>query len=276
MPVYLLIGLCLIATVVRAREPSGELFAAIRRGDSAAVKLLLSEGADPNELGLDAKRPLAVAAASNFPEIAAALIAAGARVDATDLLGATALHDMVARGNVAMVELLLAHGADVGKRDGFGGTYLHVAAFMNQKVLVKLFLDRGIGPNVQDKERRTPVHEAASVDHDTETLELLLARGGDLHAISASGVTSLHEAAEAGSAKAVALLMAKGARINGKDKRGRTALHFAAFNGNVDVVRLLLAAGAEPKAVDAANHTPFEVAKIQKHDDAAKLLNPSP
>lgn len=60
-------------------------------------------------------------------EVALALIAHGADVNARKESGETLLHDAAADGDLAAIDLLLSHGATVGARDGAGFTPLHRA-----------------------------------------------------------------------------------------------------------------------------------------------------
>ena len=86
-----------------------EMFA----GDVAAVRDRFAAGADPE--GRDAvfrRRMLSWAAGSNRAAVVAAVVDAGADVNARGGLGDTTLHDAVAFGRDEAVEVLLARGAD--------------------------------------------------------------------------------------------------------------------------------------------------------------------
>jgi peptidoglycan/LPS O-acetylase OafA/YrhL len=99
-------------------EPAiAEMFA----GDADAVRARFAAGADPE--GRDAvfrRRMLSWAAGSNQAAVVAAVIDAGADVNARGGLGDTTLHDAVAFGRDEAVAVLLARGADprIANRSG--------------------------------------------------------------------------------------------------------------------------------------------------------------
>ena len=108
----------------------------------------------------------------------------------------------------------------------------------------------------------TPLHLAGHF-RQRAVIELLLARGADVNAVShnADANAPLH-AAVAGGADVALLrrLIKAGARVNHRQSGGYTALHEAAAVGNADVVRMLLEAGAQPDARNGQDHTPAELA----------------
>lgn len=103
-----------------AEDPVGRLFEAVRRGDTAAVGVLLREGVSP---------------------------------DAGDRSGWTVLHEAVARDDVATARALLAAGATPDLRSREGGTPLDLAERSGRTRLVRLLRShgaRGSGKSVGD------------------------------------------------------------------------------------------------------------------------------
>jgi len=94
-----------------------DVLAAVAARDLAALGTALAEGGDPNQRGAGAEPALSHAAWFGEPAMVAALLQAGAEVDATSEVGNTALMHAAARGYLEVVRLLLAGGADPGHRN---------------------------------------------------------------------------------------------------------------------------------------------------------------
>jgi uncharacterized protein len=109
-------------------------------GHPAAVELLLAHGGEVNTV---ARHPFGVnalhaALAGPTPDIARALIAAGADVNAPQRSGATPLQETAFSGNLELARLLLAHGANPAAVDDQGRTALDIARERGHSALVEL------------------------------------------------------------------------------------------------------------------------------------------
>lgn len=109
-------------------------------------------------------------------------------------------------------------------------------------------------------------------------VELLLAQGADVSAVSENGMAlqALHAAASSGDTVSMRLLIAHGADINSEQHGGFRALHAAAANGNAEQVELLLAAGAEPYAATAQGQKAADLAAARGHGSIALRLHSAP
>jgi uncharacterized protein len=152
------------------------LHAAVRGGDVAGVERLLAARAPVEERDSDDRTPLMRAAEAPAAAQAALiekLLAAGARHDATDRMGATALVKAVRRGATAAVEALCAGGAD---------------------------------PNAIDE--HTPVLVWAARNADAATVAILLAAGADRSRRDDRDLTALDHALRKKATDCIALLRA--------------------------------------------------------------------
>ena len=126
------------------------LHLAVRQGDAEMVSTLLARGADPDGLipaGASQETPLIAAATDGFPDVVARLLEAGARVDAVDERGRTALAwaAVVDWGDDRTLNVLLRHGASVEARDLEGASVLDHARKTGKASAVEL-VQRRAGP----------------------------------------------------------------------------------------------------------------------------------
>ncbi len=173
--------------------------------------------------GAPSGTPLGYAVKEGRRVAVGALVAAGAKVDAPDSLGVTALMRVARGGEKPMLQLLLGLGADVKRTDGVGMAALHHAA--------------GAGR--------------------ADMTEALLAAGAPIEARDRGGMTPLIRSASAAGTGALASLLAHGAQVDARDARARTALMHAASAGSPGVIRALVAAHADVNATDEHGMTPL-------------------
>ena len=153
------------------------LLDAARRGDVAAVKAALKEGADPNAAQGDGLTGLHLAAQSGNLEVAKVLLGAGAKVEAKTRIGAyTPLHLASEGAHTTVVRALLDAGADVKATTTTSGvTPLHLAAAaIDGEGAVAELLKRGAPVDaVESVAGQTPLMFAASAGRTAAVREML-------------------------------------------------------------------------------------------------------
>lgn len=143
--------------------------------------------------------------------------------DATLGAGATPLMRAAKSGDIAMVRLLLDAGADPTATLANGNNPLLFAA--------------GLG--WRDGSPAAPSYDQGPPEEAVATIELLLARGLDIHATNANGDTALHAAVTGrASHEIVTVLVDRGARLDVANKRNLTPLALAQ-KSNKDMTRIL-------------------------------------
>ena len=159
---------------------------AASRGDVAAVKQLLQDGADVNAAMGDGMTALHWAAERGNLELTNILVYAGANVAAVTRVGQyTPLHVAARTGNAAIVKALLDAGAPADARTvPSGATALHLASTAGSVEAISTLLDNGADINAKEPEwEQTPLIFAAAAGR-TEAVKTLLARGADADAQS--------------------------------------------------------------------------------------------
>ena len=271
-------------------------------GNAAVIEKLLKAGADPNSTGAESETPLMTVAHSGNVEAAKVLVAHGAKVDARETWhGETALMWAAAQSHPAMIAALIAAGADVNAvstvvhwerqntaepREKWlppgGFTPLMFAARENCVECVKVLAEHGANLNLADPDGITPMVNSIINGH-YDVAELLLEKGGDPNLFDKTGRAALYAAVDAhtmpysnrpspdespnntSSFDLIKSLVAHGAQINmqlktqqpyrskvdrGDDTMlttGTTPLLRAAKAGDVPVIAFLLEHGADAK-----------------------------
>jgi ankyrin repeat protein len=120
------------------------------------------------------------------------------------------------------------------------------------------------------------IFEAAAVGDVLRLEDILTADPGAVHTLSGDGWTALHLAAAFGTPQAVDMLLQHGAQIDAisTNPQRNQPLHAAVSIGrNAEIVRLLLAHGADPNATQVGGFTPlFSVAPANRRDLAEMLV----
>ena len=153
---------------------------AAERGDLASVKSLLAQGADATVARGDGMTALHWAADRGDAVMAAALLRAGAKLDAKTNVGSyTPLHVASKSGRGAVVTVLLDGGADAGTVTGTGATALHLAAASGSAEAVDALIKHKANPNAQESAwGQTPLMFAAE-NNRADAIRLLVKAGAD-------------------------------------------------------------------------------------------------
>jgi ankyrin repeat protein len=109
----------------------------------ATVNLLAGLGAKVDARDLDGKTALQIVASDRHIKTVAALLECGADVNAASTWGDTALHAAARRGSRDIVRMLVEAGADIGLRDHSGRTPWVMAVHSNKAAGLKDILEPG-------------------------------------------------------------------------------------------------------------------------------------
>ena len=224
---------------------------AVKSGDKAAVRALLSQRADVNAAQPDGATALAWAAQRDDLESAELLLQAGANVNAANEYGATPLWLACTRANAAMVDKLLQAGANPNVALLTGETPLMAAAERGSLDVVKLLLARGANVNAKETRGGQSALMWAVAEKESQVVQALVEQGADVHDRSTGGFTPLLFAAQQGDLDSARILLAAGADVNEGTPKDGSALMIAAAGGHDDLSAFLVDQGADPNAVDS-------------------------
>jgi ankyrin repeat protein len=231
---------------IEARNKKGltPLFTATEKGRHEIVRLLLRKGAKPDAMDDEGDTALHL---TYSEDVAMALIDCGANIEARNKKGLTQLLNAKAKGKDNIVQLLLSKGARHESIDAEGNTELHLT--YSEDVAMAL-IDCGANIEARNKQGGTPLLTATAKGQD-KIVRLLLSKGAKTEAIDDDGNTALHLATSHDIAVA---LIDGGADIDARNKQGRTPLLTAVMGGKERIVWLLLRKGAKTESMDYEGH----------------------
>jgi len=253
--------LCAAVLVVANVRGAGDspVAKAVKEGDLATVRKLITAHADVNAPSGDGSTPLLWAAHSSDVEMARVLIAAGAKVDAANHYGVTPLLDAGRTGDAEMVELLLKSGANPNRAHTEGETPLMAASRSGSVPAVRMLLERGADVNASDSYQNETALMWASAEGHAEIVDALLKAGADPNRQArittlterknadhpTGGFTALMWAARNGNDEAVQRLAKGGADLNLKNGDGASATMVAMYNDRFDLAGELIKLGSD-------------------------------
>jgi len=170
-----------VAGLPAGTTPDAPVADAAQRGDLAAVRRLLRNGADVNAAQGDGMTALHWAAERGNRELAEVLLYAGARVDAGTRIGHyTPLHLAARAAHGQVVTLLLDAGADPEARTtNSGASALHLAAGAGDPSVIDGLVEMGADVNAREAAwGQTPLIFAAA-NNRTDAIRALLDAGAD-------------------------------------------------------------------------------------------------
>jgi ankyrin repeat protein len=167
------------------------------------------------------------------------LITKGADIHGKDMTGRTAIHWAAASGSCEAVELLLSYRANIELPDNAGQTPIFLGVECGNSAVVELLLEHGADPNAKDTLPRSCLHLAAEAG-DAIVIDQLLARGAQVDDVDCFDRTPLHLASKFGHLDAVLALCKAKASVDLQSNAGRTPLCSAVENHKFDIARLLL------------------------------------
>ena len=270
------------------------LYVACEEGHESIVRLLLDNGADPDDVvtSIYSSSPLQIAVRCGNAMIVDMMLERGAKMNPS---GVPLLHIACSgaaewkKGErryfedmLSVIRLLLQRGASVNDISDRGDTALYRACKSQQLAVVQVLLEAGADVNLTSK-RLNPLI-AAFESRNVRIFNFLVKAGADVKCRSSNNGTCLHAVINAypfttGSYRGpvpadivniVESLIEAGVDVNACSSQGETALYRASKAGYEQIVRLLLEAGAE---IDGSTiHGPLHAACEHGHTQVVDML----
>ncbi|KAI5479290.1 CDK inhibitor PHO81 [Pseudohyphozyma bogoriensis] len=228
------------------------LHEAASAGRDSLVTICLEKGVEIAQADVYGRQALHYAAMNGHSEVCRVLLSAGADPTIADLDGYNASIYSVMNGRGAVVQTFIDQGVSFETPTSTAEDLnaLSLACQFGHEDIARLLLQRGakILPNPAGY---YPQHLAAREGH-AGVLRLLVEATRGFSGIDVpdkySQATPLHHAASEGHTESVNVLLKAGSNVHAKDEFRKTPIHYAAWQGHIDVIVLLLAAGATSEA----------------------------
>ena len=241
------------------------LVVASDKGNTDAINVLLTAGADPNIADANGNTCLHFTVHQGCnKEVVQMIIDHGAHVIIANKNGLTALMIACERGNIDVINILLEAGSDTDITDANGNTCLQCSVLQGCSIeVLQTIIDHGAQVNATNKNGQTALMMASDCGY-LNGINMLLRAGADPNVINANGNTCLHFASCHGSSKEVLqTIIDHGVNVNATNKKGHTALMMASEFGHLDGIHVLLKAGAQPNITDVYGNTCLHFPVIQ-------------
>jgi ankyrin repeat protein len=154
------------------------LLRASAKGDLAAVKKFVAEGADVNAADGLGRTPVIEASWGGHEDVVKYLTEKGANINAADNAGYTALMRAAEEGNLPVLNYLIHKGAQVNVRGKVRGTTpLMLAAEQGHIKVIELLIAKGAKINAVDQFEESACARAYHMNQ-TKTAQYLESKGG--------------------------------------------------------------------------------------------------
>ncbi|KAL6726097.1 hypothetical protein Aduo_008104 [Ancylostoma duodenale] len=252
------------------------------------IRALLICGAQPDGEVTRGLTPLHYACFINNVSAAKLLLTKGAKVDAVDEVGCSALHLCAEHGYYRMIKLLLQYTPVVQQYETpimeKNGKYpsrenidepLRLAIKNGHYECAKLLLENGASPNAIYFDGPEITHVSPL---DTNFIELLLEYGADPNVFDRKGLTPIMKACrlKENGIEAIRILHKYGGDVNAQaDFRQdmRTPMHYALLSGSAELVKFLIGLGAKvnmPKGYDKPSI--IDIAVLKDDPELLKIV----
>ncbi|KAK3487461.1 ankyrin repeat-containing domain protein [Neurospora hispaniola] len=222
-----------------------------------ATNFLALSGADLEATNRTKETAIITATKNGFPSASITLLCElGAKLDAVDIFGRSALHYAAS-----------SHGSASSPPSSSSGKSIEDAKVET----VKILCSHGANPNLPDETGHMPLHQAVHSVHLAAARQLLDC-GADINAATKSGRTPLYLAIAKRSTDIVSVLCERGAVIN-RRVGDSTPLLAAITAGCTDIARVLIQAGAaDPNLSGGKGNFPLLMASALGNEELVELL----
>lgn len=200
------------------------------------------------------------------------LLKKGAKVDAKDTDGQTALMAACKSGDLSVINGLLAYKANPNIQDNDGWTAAMHAVKSNEPKIFRLLGQYKADFNVLNKDQLTALAMAVLDNKANAAVAMLDNKANPNLTMGSAKYTSLMLAVKKGNQPMAQTLLQYKAEPNAKNSGGVTALMIAAYANQDMMISLLMKSGASASLKDAEGKTALDIAQESGAEKAIAML----
>jgi len=200
------------------------------------------------------------------------LLKKGAKVDAKDTDGQTALMAACKSGDLSVINGLLAYKANPNIQDNDGWTAAMHAVKSNEPKIFRLLGQYKADFNVLNKDQLTALAMAVLDNKANAAVAMLDNKANPNLTMGSAKYTSLMLAVKKGNQPMAQTLLQYKAEPNAKNSGGVTALMIAAYANQDMMISLLMKSGASASLKDAEGKTALDIAQEGGAEKAIAML----
>ena len=224
-----------------AKDPESQtmlIHVAAAMNDLDLTKFLLDNGADFNNRARSAGTPVLMALNSGANDTASYLIDREAKLDNT-IHQPTALEIAAGTCSGEVIKKLIDKGQNPNDLPARRANPLEIAAEFGNADAAQVLIDHGAPINYSDRAHTPPLFHAIQ-GNNVEMAEWLIGKGANVNQVSEdTHWTPLMMAAGRSNGEMIKMLLSKGASLDARDSQGKTALDYARQAGNEDAAQAL-------------------------------------
>lgn len=261
------------------------LFNAIKFGELDKARELIENGVDVNGRDRYLKAPIHYAAAAGDFPILKMFVSQGAKVNAWDANGQTALHlssltpkyrkELALGYGEKVLSYLVSEGADLNQRDNDGNTALHLSCSKNYPGAVEELLELGADLTAENNNGKKPSQLAPSGSKSLEIVEEEEKKRASSSISPRAGNRPRPVLREPTIPPPAYVSPKQEKTMNTGDvrnSRGMTLLHKAAEAGDLEKAKELIKDGANPDITNLIRQTALHMAIYAGHSELARFL----
>ncbi|MBQ7151098.1 MAG: ankyrin repeat domain-containing protein [Synergistaceae bacterium] len=264
----------------RSATQNLKFLALCKSGTLDKIIAALDSGADPNSKNNSNNRTTALMTAARYnkdPKVIAALINAGAEINARNHNGNTALMFAAMENTPEVIKMLCSKGADIEALNHDKKSALHYAKLskiLNKTDVIKLLTPNSTAKPQEKTTEKTPdekLLELCKFGNAQEISEIIQA-GADVNFSTSSNTTPLMIAAEYNTVDSIIALIKNKAEVNAFNRNGNTALMLASQFNTLESVQALIENGADINTKNKAGNTALIYATMGNNAELIKFL----